>query len=149
MHYLLNISNTIKLKTGMLLTMSASAVTAFICSYFFKLTMDNADQYLAVVAVIFMDGFFGIIAGIKREGFKTYKALRILKTLTAWIVTLTVLLIVEKGFSNTSWLSETILIPLIVFQVISSLKNAADAGYIKNEVLTKILEKIDQHKSFS
>jgi hypothetical protein len=95
-----------------------------------------------------MDGFFGIIAGIKREGFKTYKALRILKTLTAWIVTLTVLLIVEKGFSNTSWISETILIPLIVFQVISSLKNAADAGYIKNEVLTKILEKIDQHKSF-
>ncbi len=148
MHYLLNISNTIKIKTGMLLTMSASTLTAFICSYFFKLTMDNADQYLAVVAVIFMDGFFGIIAGIKREGFKTYKALRILKTLTAWIVTLTVLLIVEKGFSNTSWLSETILIPLIVFQVISSLKNAADAGYIKNEVLTKILEKIDQHKSF-
>lgn len=133
----------------MLLTMSASTLTAFICSYFFKLTMDNADQYLAVVAVIFMDGFFGIIAGIKREGFKTYKALRILKTLTAWIVTLTVLLIVEKGFSNTSWLSETILIPLIVFQVISSLKNAADAGYIKNEVLTKILEKIDQHKSFN
>ncbi len=132
----------------MLLTMSASTLTAFICSYFFKLTMDNADQYLAVVAVIFMDGFFGIIAGIKREGFKTYKALRILKTLTAWIVTLTVLLIVEKGFSNTSWISETILIPLIVFQVISSLKNAADAGYIKNEVLTKILEKIDQHKSF-
>jgi hypothetical protein len=148
MHYLLNISNTIKIKTGMLLTMSASTLTAFICSYFFKLTMDNADQYLAVVAVIFMDGFFGIIAGIKREGFKTYKALRILKTLTAWIVTLTVLLIVEKGFSNTSWISETILIPLIVFQVISSLKNAADAGYIKNEVLTKILEKIDQHKSF-
>ena len=149
MHYLLNISNTIKIKTGMLLTMSASTLTAFICSYFFKLTMDNADQYLAVVAVIFMDGFFGIIAGIKREGFKTYKALRILKTLTAWIVTLTVLLIVEKGFSNTSWLSETILIPLIVFQVISSLKNAADAGYIKNEVVTKILEKIDQHKSFN
>lgn len=108
--------------------------------------MDNADQYLAVVAVIFMDGFFGIISGIKREGFKTYKALKILKTLTAWIVTLTVLLIVEKGFANTGWLSETVLIPLIVFQIISALKNAADGGFIKNEVLTKILEKIDQHK---
>lgn len=133
----------------MILTMSASAVTAFICSYFFKLTMDNADQYLAVVAVIFMDGFFGILAGIKREGFKTYKALRILKTLTAWIVTLTVLLIVERGFPGTAWLSETVLIPLIVFQIISALKNAADAGYIKNELLAKILEKIDQHKSFN
>jgi hypothetical protein len=109
--------------------------------------MDNADQYLAVVAVIFMDGFFGIIAGIKREGFKTYKAIRVLKTLVAWVITLTVLLMVEQGFKGTSWLSETILIPLIVFQVISSLKNAADAGFIKNELLTQILEKIDQHKS--
>lgn len=148
MHYLVNIANTLKINTGMILTMSVSAITAFICSYFFKITLDNADQYLAVVAVIFMDGFFGIIAGIKREGFKTYKALRILKTLTAWIITLTVLLIVEKGFSGTAWLSETVLVPLILFQIISSLKNAADAGHIKNEVLTKILEKIDQHKKF-
>lgn len=131
----------------MFLTMTTSAIAGFVCSYFLKLTMDNADQYLAVVAVIFMDGFFGIISGIKREGFKTYKALKILKTLTAWIVTLTVLLIVEKGFANTGWLSETVLIPLIVFQIISALKNAADGGFIKNEVLTKILEKIDQHKT--
>lgn len=146
MHYLLNITNTLKVNIGMLLAMTTSALAGFVCSYFFKLTMDNADQYLAVVAVIFMDGFFGIISGIKREGFKTYKALKILKTLTAWIVTLTVLLIVEKGFANTDWLSETVLIPLIVFQIISALKNAADGGFIKNEVLTKILEKIDQHK---
>ena len=109
--------------------------------------MDNANQYLAIVAVIFMDGFFGIIAGIRREGFKTYKAIKVLKTLVAWIITLTVLLMVEQGFKGTGWLSETILIPLIVFQVISSLKNAADAGFIKNELLTQILKKIDQHKS--
>ena len=109
--------------------------------------MDNADQYLAIVAVIFMDGFFGIIAGVKREGFKTYKAIRVLKTLVAWILTLTVLLMVEQGFKGTGWLSETILIPLIVFQIISSLKNAADAGFIKNELVTEILKKIDQHKT--
>ncbi len=109
--------------------------------------MNNSEQYLAVVAVIFMDGFFGIIAGTKREGFKTYKAVRILKTLTAWIVTLTVLIMVEAGFKGTSWLSETILIPLIIFQVISALKNAAQAGFIKNEALTSILDKIDRHKS--
>ena len=93
-----------------------------------------------------MDGFFGIIAGTKREGFKTYKAVRILKTLTAWIITLTALIMVEAGFKGTSWLSETILIPLIVFQVISALKNAAQAGFIKNEALTEILDKIDKHK---
>ena len=132
------------MKTSILLS---TAAFAFICSYFFNLAMDNSAQYLAVVAVIFMDGFFGIIAGTKREGFKTYKAVRILKTLTAWIVTLTVLIMVEAGFKGTSWLSETILIPLIVFQVVSALKNAEQAGYIKNEALSAILDKIDRHKT--
>lgn len=132
------------MKTTILAT---TAALSFICSYFLNLATDNADQYLAVVAVIFMDGFFGIIAGVKREGFRTYKAIRVLKTLVAWIITLTVLLMVEQGFKGTAWLSETILIPLIVFQLISSLKNAADAGFIKNELLTQILEKIDQHKT--
>ena len=132
------------MKTTLLAT---SAAFAFICSYFFNLAMENSEQYLAVVAVIFMDGFFGVIAGIKKEGFKTYKAIRILKTLTAWIITLTALIMVEAGFKGTSWLSETILIPLIVFQVISALKKAAQAGFIKNEALTAILDKIDKHKT--
>ena len=131
------------MKTTILAT---TAALSFICSYFLNLAMGNADQYLAIVAVIFMDGFFGIIAGIKREGFKTYKAIKVLKTLVAWVITLSVLLIVEQGFKGTAWLSETILIPLIVFQLISSLKNAADGGLIKNELLIQILEKVDQHK---
>jgi len=131
------------MKTTLLVT---STAFAFVCSYFFNLAMENSDQYLAVVAVIFMDGFFGVIAGTKREGFKTYKAVRILKTLVVWIVTLTALIMVEAGFKGTSWLSETILIPLIVFQVISALKNAEQAGFIKNEALTTILDKIDKHK---
>lgn len=132
------------MKTTLLAT---SAALTFVCTYFFNLAMDNSAQYLAIVAVIFMDGFFGIIAGTKREGFKTYKAVRVLKTLVAWIITLTVLLMVEAGFKGTSWLSETILVPLIIFQIISSLKNAEQAGFINNEVLTTILDKIDQHKT--
>jgi hypothetical protein len=131
------------MKTTLLIT---STAFAFVCSYFFNLAIENSDQYLAVVAIIFMDGFFGVIAGTKREGFKTYKAVKILKTLVAWIITLTVLIMVEAGFKGTSWLSETILIPLIIFQVISALKNAEQAGFIKNEALTTILDKIDKHK---
>lgn len=143
-HFLNNIQE-VKMKAK-LVFMTASTGLAFVCSYFLNLAMDNADQYLAVVAVIFMDGFFGVIAGTKREGFKTYKAVRILKTLVAWVITLTALLMVEAGFKGTSWLSETILIPLIIFQVMSALKNAANAGFLKNEVLTEILKRIDKHK---
>lgn len=120
---------------------------AFIGSYFLNLTADNAEQYLALVGVIFCDGFFGIIAGTKTEGFKTYKALKVLQTLVVWIFMLTGVLMIEKGFQGTAWLSETVCAPFILFQLMSALKNAERAGLIKNELLTIILDKIDKHKS--
>lgn len=132
--------------TLLVLLLSFSTTIAFVCSYFGGLAIDNSDQYLAVVAVAFTDGFFGIIAGTKREGFKTYKAVKVLKTTFTWLVILTVILIVEIGFPGTSWLSETIIMPFIVFQLISTLKNAANSGFIKESLLSNILEKIDKHK---
>jgi hypothetical protein len=119
---------------------------AFVCSYFMEITMQNAEQYLAIVALLFADGFFGVIAGIKREGFKTYKAVKILKNLLFWIIILTVILGIEANFSGTFWLSETIITPLIIFQLISTLKNASMAGFVKIDELNRILDKIDKHK---
>lgn len=129
-----------------LLAISFTTVCAFVGSYFLKLTADNAEQYLAVVAVVFIDGFFGVWAGTKLEGFKTNKALSVLKTLLVWVFMLTGILMIEKGFQGTFWLSETVCAPFILFQLISALKNASRAGLIKNELLQVILEKIDQHK---
>lgn len=126
--------------------MALSTTCAFIGSYFMNLTIDNTEQYLAVVSVVLLDGFFGVWAGVIREGFKTYKAIKVLKTLFAWILILTVILSVELGFVGAGWLSETILIPFIIFQLISALKNASMAGFIQTELLNKILDKIDQHK---
>ena len=133
------------MKTSTIL-LSIVTVLSFTCSYFFNLTMDNIEQYLGLTAVVFIDGFFGIIAGIKREGFKTYKALKILKTYFAWLVILTTILMIEKGFVGSGWLSETVLIPFLVFQLISALKNASMAGFIKIEEVNSILDKIDKHK---
>ena len=134
------------MKIGTILVLTFTAALTFMCTYFNNLAMDNVEQYLAVVALVFMDGFFGIIAGIKREGFKTYKALRVLKTAVTWIIILTGLLMIERGFDGTFWLSETIVVPFIVFEIISILKNAASAGLIQQSLLVEILEKIDRHK---
>ena len=134
------------MKTGLYLTITFTAALTFLCSYFFNLAMDNVEQFLAIIALVFMDGFFGILAGIKREGFKTYKALRVLKTAVTWVVILSVLLMIEKGFDGTFWLSETVVAPFIVFEIISVLKNAASVGLIQHSVLVEILKKIDQHK---
>ena len=128
------------------LFLSITATLAFMCSYFMELTMSNAEQYLALVAVVFIDGFFGIAAGIKREGFQTRKAVRVLQRAITWIAFLTVILMVERGFAGTSWLSETIIVPFILLQLLSALKNASMIGIIKSADLKKVLDKIDLHK---
>jgi phage-related holin len=127
-------------------TYTVSTMITFICTYFFNMAISNSDQYLALVAVVMTDGFFGVIAGTKREGFQTCKAIKVLRTLVTWIMILTVVLMVEKGFAGTGWLSETILVPFVIFQLMSTLKNASLAGFIKLEVLNNILDKFDNHK---
>jgi phage-related holin len=134
------------MKTSLLITLSMSTVLAFVGTYFFNLTADNIEQFLAVSLVVFADGFFGVWAGIKREGFKTFKALKVLKTYGFWIIMLACILAIEKGFTGTGWLSETIMAPFLVFQLISVLKNASMVGVVHNELLTQILDKLDKHK---
>lgn len=53
---------------------------------------------------------------------------------------------IEKGFEGTGWLSEVIVVPFMVLQIISALKNASMAGLIKTDELNKILDRIDNHK---
>ena len=129
--------------------LSIVGITSFctyLCTYFLNLSMANFEQYLAVVAVIWLDGVFGIWAGVKREGFKTYKALRITRNTFVWITILTVVLMVEKGFAGTGWLSEVVVVPFMILQLVSALKNASMAGFIKMDLLNQILDKIDNHK---
>ena len=134
------------MKTSLTLTLSLSTVLAFIGTYFLHLTANNAEQFLSVALIVFADGFFGVWAGIKREGFRTYKAIKVLKTFGFWTLMLGCILSIEKGFQGTSWLSETIMAPFMVFQLISILKNASMVGIVKNELVIKILDKLDQHK---
>jgi len=126
-------------------TTGIAALIAFICSYLQILVMQNAEQFLAVISVMFLDGVLGIIAGTKIEGFKTQKAISLLKNTAVWVCILATILIVERGFA-VGWLSETFILPFVVFQLISALKNAARAGYIKNELLQIIMRNVDKHK---
>ena len=135
-----------KLNLPLLAITSLSAGVTFMCSYFMNLTMANSDQYLAIVGVMFLDGVFGMIAGTKREGFQTRKAIQVLRNTFAWLVILTAILMVEQGFAGTAWLSEVIVVPFMVFQIISALKNASMAGFIKVGLLNEILDRIDKHK---
>ena len=69
-----------------------AGLIAFICSYLQILVMENAEQFLAVISVMFLDGIFGIIAGTKIEGFKTKKAISLLRNTAVWVVILATLM---------------------------------------------------------
>ena len=135
-----------KFNLPLLAITSLTAGITFMCSYFMELTMANSDQYLAIVGVMFLDGIFGMIAGTRCEGFQTRKAIKVLRNTVAWLVILTVILMVEQGFAGTAWLSEVIVVPFMVFQLISALKNASMAGFIQVGLLNQILDRIDKHK---
>ncbi|NDC96493.1 hypothetical protein EB077_14405, partial [bacterium] len=107
------------MKTEFTIT-AITAIIAFICSYFKILVMDNAEQFLAIVSVMFLDGVFGIIAGSKTEGFKTKKALNVIRNTVVWLFILATVLITERAF-KVFFLSETIILPFVIFQLISAL----------------------------
>lgn len=144
-NHISHISEMVTTKAGIITTTILTGMS-FIASYFYDLALAEYPQFIAVISVIFLDGIFGIIAGTKREGFKTFKAISVLRTAVVWIVILTVLLSVEDAFKGAGWMSETVLIPFILFQMVSALKNASMAGYIKIDLLNDILDKIDKHK---
>ncbi len=129
-----------------MLIISVTALATFFLSYFYDLTLNNINQYLGLIASIWIDAFFGTIAGIKREGFKTRKFLLVLQRTVSWIIFLTVILMIEKGFIGSEWLSETITIPFMVLQLVSALKNAQVVGFIPSKELEKLLNNIDRHK---
>lgn len=143
MKSIVNLNGKMNLK---LLVASVSASLTFVFCHIWQLTLENFEQYLAVVAVISLDGFFGVIAGIKREGFKTYKAIKVLRTLFAWVVILTTLLLIENGIAGTFWISETFLLPFVIITLASIVKNANLAGFIDYTIANQILDKLDTHK---
>ena len=67
-------NNLMVLKNSYLMIgMGLSSVCAFIGSYLMDVTMGNAEQYIAVMLVLLLDGFFGIIAGVKEKVSKPIK----------------------------------------------------------------------------
>jgi hypothetical protein len=137
-----------RMKMTIFLTIMFPLVSmSFIASYCYEATLLYWQEYFALSMAIGLDGFFGMINGIKKEGFKSFKALRIGKSFFSWNLILTSILITQKAFPAASWLDETFIIPVISFLLISTIKNASQAGFIKAELVNVIMEKIDQHKN--
>jgi p-aminobenzoyl-glutamate transporter AbgT len=124
---------------------SLTGICAMFISTAAGLVVDNADLFTGISAAVILDGVFGVLAGIKSEGFKTYKAVKIFRTLAVWYFITAMLLFIERAY-GVSFLTQSVLAPFILFQVISALKNASIAGYINGGLLKEMLDKLDKHK---
>jgi hypothetical protein len=121
-----------------------SAIVTFLVTYSWNIGMANVEQFIAIFAVIFFDGFAGILVAIKNRDFRTYRAIKTIKKLFSWWLILTTSLFIEKAFPGTSFISETLVIPFCLFEALSGIKNLSLAGWID----LGFLKNIDKHKTF-
>lgn len=110
------------------------------------LCFENINIFLAVTAVVGFDFCIGVVSAIDRGKFQTKKALKIVYYLTTYWSLSAVVLMIEKAFPSAFFLSECILMPLLVFVTISALKNLSLLGLVPKGLLKEILDKIDKHK---
>ena len=112
-----------------------------------NLMISEIFQFIAIVAVVLLDALFGISRALINKQFETRKAFKGVFMMVAFTSLLATVLIIEKGYPFASFLSETVLLPIIVFQVISILKNMQLLGLISGTLLDKIIDNIDKHKN--
>lgn len=123
------------------------SIIGAIIGYFTNMLNENSNAFVAIAMVVFADFFSGVLKAIVNNNFMTRKALKVIYYLFTYWVVLAVTLSIEKGFTYSSWMSEAIMLPIIVFQMISFLKNLSLIGIIPKGLLLKILENIDDYKN--
>jgi hypothetical protein len=104
---------------------------------------------MGVVVVVVSDWVMGTILALKNKVWHTRKAIKIIYYIFAYSTILFTVLAVEKAHPSAFFLSETIIMPILVFQIISTLKNASLIGFIPQGLLLNILNNIDSYKNAS
>lgn len=117
-----------------------------ITSQWIEMLVDAQHQFIAIFFVVLLDALFGIAKAFKLKNFETKKTFKAVYMLVGFWLLLATVLTIEKGFPFASFLSEAILLPILLFQLISTLKNMQLVGLINNATLAKILANIDKHK---
>lgn len=119
---------------------------SFLFAYGKVLILDNINLFIAIGVVVIIDWIFGVMIAIKNKKFETQKALKIVYYLITYWSMLFAVLSIEKGFSSAFWLTEAIIMPILVFQIISMIKNLMLLGVINNSLAKQMFKNIDRYK---
>ena len=126
---------------------SLAAIIGAIVGYIFDLVDGSRDAFVVIGFVLALDWVLAVILALTNKRFETRRALKILYSFVFYSTLLAVMLLIERGFDYASWLAEAVMLPLIIFQVVSILKNASLLGLVPQGVFLQILANIDQYKS--
>lgn len=122
-------------------------LVSFVCGYYGAIVLDNYNLFMAIATVVAVDAVFGNLVASKNGVWEVKKAMKVVYYLATYWVLLSMVLSIEKGYPSAFFLSEAIIMPILLFQSISVLKNISLLGWIPNSALTNILEKIDGYKN--
>lgn len=122
----------------------AVSISTMVLAKFKIVLISNEDLFFTITAVVVLDAIFGVLVNIKK--FETNRALKMVWYLCGYYSITFVVLFIEKSHPAAFWLSETVIMPILVFQIISILKHASKLKLIPIPVVNDILSKIDKHK---
>lgn len=131
---------------GELLFNTFATILAFIFGYLKIIAIDNINLFMAVFIVVIGDWLFGTFLAIRNKSWETRKALKVVYYLTGYWLIVFIVLSIEKAHAAAFFLSEAVVLPILIFQVISMLKNASLLGVLPKGLLLKILSNIDNYK---
>lgn len=129
-----------------LIIMLFSSIIGGIYAESIEILLTEKWQFISVALVVILDMLLGVINALIKKEYRTSKALKGVYMLLVFWSMLAVLLSIEKGFPYAAFLSEMILLPIIIFQFISIIKTASVLGLIHSSTTRAILERIDKHK---
>lgn len=106
----------------------------------------NQMQFAAIAIVVMADSVAGMARALKESDFRVSKAFKGVYMLVSFMALLAVTLVIEKAFPYTEWLSEAVMMPIVIFLIASVLKSLNKMGVLNSVLLTQILSRIEKHK---
>lgn len=123
-----------------------TTIISGIFSYFNGILIENKYLFVAVTLVVLGDFIFGSIRAIKNNSWETNKALKIVYYFFTYYCIVFIVLSIKKAHPSAFWISDAIILPILLFQLGSMLKNMSLLGWIPQGLLLQLLNNIDKHK---
>ena len=119
----------------------------------FGTSWGNLSDSLSLI----LEFFFGALRFIRKKKYnkrlkkwgtswETQKALKGVYYIVGYSAIVAVVLSIQKGFPAAGFLDEAVVLPILIFQLISILKNASILKFIPQGLLLQLLENIDNYK---